>query len=67
MRRRIVLAAVLLDGLCALGAPLLVPALHADAGTPFVEVAGACVEVIEGATVEGADAVGRPVDATFCQ
>lgn len=67
MRRRLILAAVLLDGLCALGAPLLVPALKSDAGTPFVEVAGACVEVIEGAAVEGADAVGRPVDAALCQ
>ncbi|PAP75638.1 hypothetical protein [Rubrivirga marina] len=66
MRRLLVLVA--LDGLCALAAPLLAPAVlpAAEPGPPptaaYVEVAGVCVEDQAG----GAGLGGRPVEMSRC-
>ena len=66
MRRRLLLAAFLFDGLCTLAAPLVLPALFGSDETPYRVVGGTCIEVMESAVVTGADAVGREVDPSFC-
>jgi hypothetical protein len=46
MRRRLIAAFLALDGLCALAAPLLGPALlpSPEPESTYVEIAGMCVE-----------------------
>lgn len=70
MRRRLLTAYLVLDGLCILVAPSLLPALSAPgpaedpaSKAAYVEIAGLCVEEME---TEGADAAGRPVDMALC-
>ena len=61
MRRRVLTACLVLDGLCALAAPLLLPALGAP--DRYVDVGGLCVQ--EGVRLDGVVG-GRPVDGSFC-
>lgn len=66
-RRRLLIAAFLLDGLCAIAAPFVLPAAAAEAPDRYVQVAGECVEVLPEAGEVGVDTVGRPVDSVFCE
>lgn len=70
MRRRLLIACFVLDGLCAVAAPILAPTLfdrspadQTSGEAPYVEIAGLCVETVE---IAGADAAGRPVDMALC-
>ena len=69
MRRRILAAFFVLDGLCALAAPVFAPALlvqpspFAEPAATYVEIAGMCVEE---QPLDGADLAGRPVAMSFC-
>ncbi|WP_412067697.1 hypothetical protein [Rubrivirga sp. IMCC43871] len=65
MRRRLALAALVLDGICALAAPVVLAQSESDGR--YVAVAGACVERIE--TLEsGPDTLGgRLVDDALCR
>ena len=68
MRRRPVIAAVVLDGLSALAAPALPPSVGAgepQAAHRYAEVAGVCVERL-GLEGEPATVSGRPVDGSLC-
>ncbi|WP_412063233.1 hypothetical protein [Rubrivirga sp. IMCC45206] len=65
MRRRLALAALVLDGICALAAPAVLAQPERDGR--YVAVAGACVERNE--TLEsGPDSLGgRLVDDALCR
>ena len=65
MRRRLIAGFILLDGLCALAAPLIVPALlpHAPAEAVYVEISGTCVEEIR---LDETAPAGRMVPMSFC-
>lgn len=62
MRRRVLVAALVLDGLCALAVPLAAPAVGLD-GDRYVEVAGACVERLQ---TGGEELGGRVVADLYC-
>lgn len=63
MRRRLLLAAFLLDGLCTVGALVFAPSMAAQTPSPYAEVDGVCVERVD---VVGADSAGRVVDDALC-
>ena len=65
MRRRLIAAFVALDGLCAVAAPLLAPALllSPEPAPTYVEIAGMCVEEMPD---RDAGLGGRPVAMSFC-
>lgn len=65
MRRRLLAAFLALDGLCALAAPLMAPALlpSPEPEAAYLEIAGTCVEEMPD---RDAGLGGRVVAMSFC-
>ena len=63
MRHRFLIASILLYGLCAAAAQL---DLWGDEGR-FVEIAGACVELLDPSEQAAQGVVGWPVDDALCR
>ena len=65
MRRRLLIATLVLDGLCALAAPAVLARISGG-DDAYVRVGGLCVEVMEVHDEHLGDVVGRPVAMDLC-
>ena len=65
MRRRLLIAAFVLDGLCALAAPFVLTGVLVE--DRYVEVAGVCVEQVDPGGQPSGGVAGRPVHGTLCE